>query len=271
MLVGGQIINVEAITRYPGFPEPTMGSDLAALVEQQAVAAGAEFVFGAVDVLAVDDAAHTVSVDGGVIVAPAVVLATGSRLRRLGIDGEERLLGRGVSYCGSCDGPLFAGQRVAVVGGGDSAADEALALAEHASATLMLVREDALHAAAATQLRVLEHPGISVRHGVEPEEILGDEQVERLRLRDTRDGVRSELDVAGVFVYAGLQPNTELVRDIVDCDDDGRVRTSAWMETDVPGIFAAGDLRVDSPRQLVNAASDGATAAIAAHRFLTAR
>jgi thioredoxin reductase (NADPH) len=155
---------------------------------------------------------------------------------------------------------------VAVIGGGDSAVDEALVVADHAEHTLVLVRGAAIHAAATTTARLLSHPAITVELGVELEEILGGDTVSGLRIRG-RDGQGStDLAVDGVFIYAGLDPNTELVCDLLDLDDEGRVPTDAWMETSIPGLFAAGDLRRDSPGQLVNVASDGATAAIAAHQ-----
>lgn len=271
VLIGGQILNVEEIENFPGFPDSISGADLGALVEQQATGAGAEFVFDQAHSITVGESALTVSGATGDLAAPAVIVATGSTLRRLAVPGEGRLDGRGVSYCGSCDAAMFAGRRVAVIGGGDSAADEALVVAEHASEVVMVLREPELHAAASTRARVRDHERIHVRTQSEPLEILGDSVVSGLRLRDGRTDEQYDLDVEGVFVFVGLEPNTALLAPLVELDDNGYVSTTPWMETGVPGLFAAGDIRRDSPRQLVNVASDGATAAMAAHRYVEER
>lgn len=266
ILVGGQIINVEEITNFPGLVGS--GMELAAQIEGKARDAGTNFVFGEALEIAVDGAGFEVATTEGAVAAGAVIVATGSRLRRLGVPGEERLEGAGVSYCGDCDGPLFADRRVAVVGGGDSAADEALAVAEYASEVVIVMRDAELSAAAATVERVLAHERIVLRPHCEPLEVLGESAVSGLRLRDVEGGGESELEAAGVFVFVGLEPNTSLLRDLADVDEHGYVETDPWMATRSPGLFAAGDIRKDSPRQLVNVASDGATAAIAAHRHI---
>jgi thioredoxin reductase (NADPH) len=268
LLVGGQILNVDEISNFPGFPESISGSDFGALVEQQATEAGAEFIYDEAYEIALAGSTFTVSGVTGDVQAPAVIVATGSSLRRLDVPGEDRLEGRGVSYCGSCDAAMFAGRPVAVIGGGDAAADEALVVAEHASEVVMICRESELHAAASTQERVQAQGRIRLLTDHEPAEILGDNAVAGLRLRHVRSRGESDLDVAGVFVFVGLVPNTSLLAPLVDLDENGCVATSPWMETTVPGLFAAGDIRRDSPRQLVTVASDGATAAIAAHRYL---
>jgi thioredoxin reductase (NADPH) len=268
LLIGGQILNVDEISNFPGFPEPVSGADFGALVEQQATEAGAEFVYDEAFSITVDGPLFTVSGVTGDLVAPAVIVATGSTLRRLGVPGEELLEGRGVSYCGSCDGAMFSGSRVAVIGGGDSAADEALVVAQHASEVVLVLREEELHAAASTRARVVAHDRIQVMASHEAIGILGDSVVTGVRLRDVRTNEESTLDVAGVFVFVGLSPNTSQLAPLVCLDREGCVPTTPWMETSVPGLFAAGDIRSDSPCQLVTVASDGATAAIAAHRYL---
>jgi thioredoxin reductase (NADPH) len=269
ILVGGQILNVDTVTNYPGFPEPVSGGDLAAHVEQQARAAGAEFVFGEAQSIRKDGQRYVVESSEGAFTAPAAIVATGSRLRRLGVAGEDRLEGSGVSYCGSCDGPLFAGRRVLVAGGGDSGADEALVVAEHAAEVILVTRDAELSAAAATVERLRDHPRILVRPRSEPTEILGAAAVSGVRLADLQTGEQSTVEVDGIFVFVGLEPNTGLLAGMAELDPAGYVITDQWMATSAAGLFAAGDLRRDSPRQLVNAASDGATAAIAAHRHLS--
>lgn len=271
VLIGGQILNVDEIGNFPGFPESVSGADFGALVEQQASEAGAEFVFDQAQSITSDGAALTVSGSAGDLSAPAAIVATGSTLRRLGVPGEDRLEGRGVSYCGSCDAAMFAGRRVAVIGGGDSAADEALVVAEHAAEVVIVLREPELHAAASTRARVRADERIHIQTQCEILEILGESTVSGLRLRHMRDHEESDLAVEGVFIFIGLAPNTGLLAPLVDLDDNGHVPTTPWMETGVPGLFAAGDIRRDSPRQLVNVASDGATAAIAAHRYVEER
>jgi thioredoxin reductase (NADPH) len=268
VLIGGQILNVEEISNFPGFPDAVSGADFGALVEQQASDAGAEFVFDQAQAITRDGSTLTVSSASDDLSAPAVIVATGSALRRLGVPGEDRLEGRGVSYCGSCDAAMFAGRRVAVIGGGDSAADEALVVAEHASEVVMVLRELELHAAESTRIRVRGHERIHIQTQKETVEVLGDSVVSGLRLRDMRTDEEYDLAVEGAFVFVGLEPNTALLASLVELDDRGYVSTSPWMETSVPGLFAAGDIRRDSPRQLVNVASDGATAAMAAHRYV---
>ncbi len=176
-----------------------------------------------------------------------------------------------MSYCASCDSALFRGRPVLVVGGGDWAADEALVVAEHASRVVLVVPEAQLSAAAMTAKRVMSHERIVLRTYTEPVEIFGEARVAGVRLRDVRDGAEAELAVDGVFACSGLEPNTGLLTGLVELDAAGHVATDAWMETTAAGVFAAGDIRRDSPRQLVNVASDGATAAISAHRYLTDR
>jgi thioredoxin reductase (NADPH) len=164
---------------------------------------------------------------------------------------------------------MFAGRRVAVIGGGDSAADEALVVAEHASEVVVVLRESELHAVASTRAKVLAHERIHLQTYSEPLEVVGDSVVSGLRLRDVRTNEESDLEVEGAFVFIGLEPNTALLAPLIDLAN-GYVSTSPWMETSAPGLFAVGDIRRDSPRQLVTVASDGATAAIAAHRYVEA-
>jgi thioredoxin reductase (NADPH) len=272
LLVGGQILNVDEILNMPGFPEPVSGVDLATRVEQQARDSGAAFIFGeALDIARDEEDLYTVMTTEQDLESPTVIVATGSSLRRMGIPGESRLEGSGVSYCGSCDGPLFAGKRVVVLGGGDSAADEALAIAQYAAEVVVIPREQKMTAAAATLERIDSHERITVHPLCEPLEIIGETAVSGVRLREKSSGEELVVEAEGVFVYVGLAPNTGLLDGLAATDAGGRVETDGWMSTASPGLFAAGDIRIDSPRQLVNVVSDGATAAIAAHRYLRAR
>jgi thioredoxin reductase (NADPH) len=265
---GGQLVNVERVEDYPGFPEGVPGFDLGPIVQEQASAAGAEFRLAEVLGLSRSDDGWLVRASDGEIAARAVVAASGARPRSLGVPGEERLSGRGVSHCATCDGPLFRGRPVAVVGGGDSALQEALTLAQFASEVVLIHRRDAFRAQRVYVDRVAETAAIRTRMSATVEEIVGAEAVAGLRLRDRLTGEVSQLEAAGVFVYVGAEPNTGFLAGVVELDPDGRVPTDVWMRASAPGLFAAGDVRRDFPGQAINAAGDGATAAVAAHRYL---
>ena len=198
-----------------------------------------------------------------------MILATGARLRTLGVEGEERLQGRGVSHCASCDAPLMRDRTVGVVGGGDSALQEALTLAEAVGEVIVLHRGDALTAQAAYREPALAHPKISVRYGTVVEEILGEDAVSGVRMRDVASGDDAEeLELGGLFVYVGLAPNSEYLRDQLELDDDGRVPTDGALQTPLAGVFAAGIVRRGSLGQAAISAGEGAAAAKAAHRHL---
>ena len=269
LLMGGQIVNAEVIENFPGFPQGLPGAELGFLIQEQAVSYGMEMEMGDVSALKPDGPYWTVESFDGDFRAKAVVVAGGSTLRRLGAPGEEEFAGRGVSYCATCDGAFFKGETVVVVGGGDSAMDEALTLTSYASSVMVLHVGESLTAQRVLQDRVLSHPKIEVRGNTQVERILGDDQVRAVAVRDTDTGETSEIPVSGVFVFIGLDPNSDYLRDLLPLDNGGHVETNIWMETPAPGIFAAGDIRQQSASQLVTAAGDGATAAIAAHRYVS--
>ena len=266
---GGQVLNVEKIENLPGFPQGVAGYDLGAMVQEQAEAAGAAFVFDTAEGLAREDDEWVVRCAESELRAKAVIIAAGSTIRSLGIPGEEKFTGKGVSHCASCDGPLFAGGDVCVVGGGDSALEEAAVLAEHAGRVLVFCREKALAAQKAILEEAEGKPNVEVFFNTEVEEIVGNETVTAVRLRDGATGERREEEVAGVFVYVGLEPNSAFVRDAVEVDAAGHVVTDIMMRTSAPGVFAAGDIRQGSVNLLASAAGDGATAAVAAYRYVT--
>ena len=195
-----------------------------------------------------------------------MIVATGSSSRLLGVPGEERLVGKGVSHCASCDGPMLKGKKVIVVGAGDSGLQEALTLAEYAGEVLVLHPTAEATAQEAYQKRVREQSKIKVQGNTVIDEILGDSVVTGVRVRE--NGSTREIAADAVFVYAGLQPNAGFLQGIADRDAAGRVRTDIWMRSSAKGIFAAGDVRADSASQAVTAAGDGATAAMAADRYL---
>ena len=209
--------------------------------------------------------------DGGDYRAKAVIVASGSALRRLGAPGEEEMYGRGVSQCATCDGPLYTNQVVAVVGGGDSAADEALTLTEYAERVLLIHRRDQLRAQKALADRVGENRKIEVVWNTVIEEVLGSDTVSGLRMRNTVTNLENAIELSGLFVYVGLEPNSGIVDGLLKTDNAGHIPVNVSMETEVPGVYAVGDLRQYSSSQLVSAAGDGATAAIAAYKYISTK
>ena len=268
LMPGGQVINAERIENFPGFPDGVSGAEIGPLMQQQAMNHGLEIQLGEVDELAQDGANWRVSAWGTEYVGKAVIIAGGSTLRKLGVAGEEDLFGAGVSYCATCDGGFFMNQVVGVVGGGDSALDEAIVLTEYASKVILFHRGDAFTGEKILQERVMSNPKIEVRWNTTVSEIIGDGQVEGVALVDETTGETSRVDLSGVFIYIGLDPNTEYLRDALPLDGGGHVQTDIWMATPARGVFAAGDIRQNSAAQLVSAAGDGATAAIAARRYV---
>ena len=268
LMPGGQVINAEKIENLPGFPEGISGPDFAMSIQDQATRYGAEVELTEVSQMRRDESSWRLACYGEEIEARSVIVAGGSTLRRLGVPGEERLHGAGVSYCATCDGAFFADQVVAVVGGGDSALDEAAALTEFASRVVVLHRRDSFRGQRVLQERVLSHPKVEVRWNTVVDSIIGESQVEGVGTTDVTTGEPSRVDLAGVFIYVGLEPNTGYLRDVVELDNGGHVPTDIWMRTARPGLLAAGDIRQSSASQLVSAAGDGATAAIAAQRYV---
>jgi thioredoxin reductase (NADPH) len=265
---GGQIINAERIENFPGFPQGIAGHELGPLLHEQAEAAGAEFVLDTVQALELDGTHRIVRGAGETLRGRAVIIAAGSALRLLGVPGEEKLLGRGVSHCASCDGAFFAGQPVCVVGGGDSALDEALVLAEHAARVIVIHRGEKLDAQQALQDKLAASGKIEVVLNTVVDEIVGEAAVAGVRLRDCKSGSARLQELKGVFVYVGLEPNTAWLRGVLALDRTGHVETDITMATSLAAVFAAGDIRKHSAAQLASAAGDGATAAISAVRYL---
>lgn len=267
MGVGGQIINANRIENFPGFPDGVSGVELGPMLHEQAEAAGAEFVFDKIEYIALDGARRIARGASETLDARAIIVAAGSSPRQLGLPGEERLTGRGVSHCASCDGPLYRGKRVCVVGGGDAAFDEALTLSEFTRETLILCRGASPRAQKVLRDRVAAASGVALRAQTIVEEILGEATVAGVRIRGA-DGVARVEPADGVFIYAGLAPNTGFLGDVVALDGDGRVIVDAMMRASAPGVFAAGDIRAQSVGLLAASAGDGVTAAVAAARYL---
>lgn len=264
-ILGGQLLSINQIEGFPGFPDGIPGYELCPATQEQADAAGAEFV--ATELVRLEpheDRWRIASGAGDEYLARAVIIATGAGLRELGIPGEARLRGRGVSHCASCDAPLLRGRVVGVIGGGDSAMQEALTLAEAAARVIVLHRGDALIAQATYRDRVAANPKIELRFNTEVTEILGEASVTGVRTRDRTTGSAADLDLSGVFVYIGLQPNASVVRGLVGLDEAGRIPTDGAMRTARAGLFAAGSVRSGWLGRAVISAGEGAAAAVAA-------
>jgi thioredoxin reductase (NADPH) len=261
-------MSIEKIDGYPGFPEGVPGYDLCPMLQDQVAAAGAEFMMTGLERLDALDGKWRVASGEGDILARAVIVATGSSLKKLDVPGEERLTGNGVSHCASCDAPLLRDRIVAVVGGGDSAMQEALTLAAFASKVIILHRGDALTGQACYRDRVTAHQKIDIRFDTAVTEVLGEAKVTGLRMRKSRDGAIADLEVAAIFAYVGLQPNTAVLQDRLSLDLAGRIPTDGWMRSELAGVCAAGTVRGQSPCRAVSAAGDGASAAVTVDRYL---
>ena len=268
-VTGGQIALTNLVENYPGFPDGVSGFDLAQAMQQQARKYGMEADYVEVTSLERADQRFLLKTTQDDYLAKAVILTGGASYRRLGVPSEERLTGRGVSYCATCDGALFRDQTVAVVGGGDAAIDEALFLTRYVSRVNVIHWRDQLRAGSILQERAFAQPKISFLWNTVVTEIVGDDVVTGLRLRNVVTGDETEMAVAAVFIFVGTQPSCGYLRGLVKMDDTGHIIVNEWMETDVPGLFAAGDVRANASRQVVSAAGDGATAAIRADEYIS--
>jgi thioredoxin reductase (NADPH) len=266
---GGQLMSIDKIEGYPGFSEGVPGYDLCPMLQDQAAAAGTEFMMTGLERIDAQDSQWRVTSGEGDIFTRAVIVATGSLPKKLDVPGEERLTGSGVSQCASCDAPLLRDRIVAVVGGGDSAMQEALTLAEFASQVIILHRGDVLTGQASYRDRVAAHRKINIRFNTVVTEILGEAKVTGLHTRQSHDGAVAELEIAAIFAYVGLHPNTAVLQDRLSLDLAGRIPTDGWMRSELVGVCAAGTVRSQSPCRAVSAAGDGASAAVTVDRYLT--
>jgi thioredoxin reductase (NADPH) len=268
-VVGGRITDAELVENYPGFAECVSGAELGQLMQQQAARYGLNTVIAEVTGLELKGKQRVVSTTQGDFNAKAVIIATGSERGKLGIPGEGELTGKGVSYCATCDAPFFKEKPVAVVGGGNAAISEALHLAKFAAKVIVIHRRNQLRATPIMEEKARAEARIEFIWDTVVEKIEGEAVVKRLSLRQVKTDKKSSLDVAGIFIAVGLKPSTDYLKGVLPLDRAGYIITNDRMETKVPGIFAAGDIRQHSPRQAITAAGDGATAAIFAERFLS--
>ena len=267
-VIGGQIANADRVDNYPGFPEGISGFELARLIHQQATNHGLETMSGEVTGLTSRYGSNIVNTTEGDFIAQAVIIAGGSQFRKLEVPGEGEFLGKGVSYCATCDGPLFRDKAVAVVGGGDTAVTDALSLSKFASSVKVVHRRNQLRASKVLQRKAQTNPKIEFIWDNVVTEVKGKEKLTDLVLKNTKNDTISLLAVDGVFVAIGLVPNTEYLRGVLPLDEGGYIITTELMETTVPGIFAAGDIRHNSVKQAIVAAGNGAVAALSAERFI---
>lgn len=263
---GGQAALTASIDNYPGLPHID-GVSLMQQMEAQARACGAEI--HCTGVISLEPQEKRVVTEDGTFTADALILATGALPKELGIPGEAEFRGRGVSYCASCDGFFYRGKDIYVVGGGNSAGEEALHLAQIGTRVILLVRKGTLRCDDAIRQRLLSHPKIEIRHHRELTEIRGKERIEALTIRDTQTGLAETVTVqgCGVFIFIGYRPASDLLTGKLALDENGYVLTDENLQTSLPGVFAAGDLRRKPLRQIVTATADGALAAFRACQF----
>ncbi len=266
--VGGQILYTGEIENYPGFPEPIGGPDLAQLYEKQALRFGVEFEYDTVVGLDVAGEVKRVIGDEKEYTGRTVIITTGGEHNKLEIPGEEEFSGRGVSYCATCDGNFFRDMDVTVVGGGDAALDEGLYLTRMASKVTVVHRRDSLRASRILQQRGFDNPKMDFIWDTAVQEIKGNGVVDRVTLKNLKTGELSDRPTEGVFIFIGFHPVNDFMQGAVELDNAGHVLTNLQMETSVPGVFAAGDVRQYSDRQLANAVGDGVAAALASYRYL---
>ena len=266
---GGQLMLTTEVENYPGFPEGIMGPELMGRMREQAQRFGAEMLTEKVTRVDFSGHPHRVWVRDTEYTADAIIVSTGARSLMLGIDGEERLIGHGVSTCATCDGFFFRGREIAVVGGGDSAIEEATFLTKFASTVHLIHRRSELRASKIMQQRALSNPKIQMRWNATVSALFGDQQLEGVELTDTVTGATSRLDVAGLFIAIGHRPNTDLFRGVLTMEDTGYLVTEPGStRTNIPGVFACGDVQDHTYRQAITAAGSGCMAAIDCERYL---
>ena len=270
--IGGLAAITDLVDNYPGFPEGIAGMKLASQLQAQAERFGANIDFGDISAITRDDKAITLTVDGKPVKARAVLIATGSDYKKLGIPGEAEYYGRGVHYCATCDGAFYRDKRLVVIGGGNSAVQEALFLTRFTTHIDLLVRST-LKASEVLQhelQKFVDDGKISVHYGVAPEEIVTEDS-KVVRVTATRDGESVAYPTDGVFVFIGLMPNTAFLENSgVELDEVGLVKTDLKLATNVPGIYAAGDVRSGATMQIASAVGEGATAALSMREYLEA-
>ena len=267
---GGQIAITDHLENYPGFEEGINGFDLAMKMEKQARTFGCEIAYGEVSSIETEDAIKKVILsDKKEYFTKTIIIASGANFKKLAVEGEQEFIGKGVSYCATCDGPFFRNKEIAVVGGGDSALQEALYLTKFATKVNLIHRRDQFRAAKILQEKVFAEPKINIIFDSVVEKISGNLSVEQITLKNVKNNISSQLSVNGIFVFVGWLPNTKFLENTnIKLNEAGYIVTDDNMKTSVEGIFACGDVRQKILRQVVTAAGDGAIAAISAQHFI---
>lgn len=270
---GGQLTITTEVENYPGYPDGIQGPDMMVHFEKQAVRMGADIRYGMATRVDFSGHPHKVWIDDEKLIeADAVIISTGASAKWLGLPSEERLNGYGVSACAVCDGFFFKGKEVAIVGAGDTAAEEALYLSKLCSTVHMLIRKDKMRASKVMQQRVLQTPNIKVYWNTDTQDILGDKKVEAVQISNNKTGEVSSIPVSAFFVAIGHQPNSQIFHPFIQMDETGYILTEpGTTKTNVEGIFAAGDVQDKNYRQAVTAAGSGCMAALDAERYLSAK
>lgn len=268
LIHGGQMMTTDLVENYPGFPEGISGPELSDRMRKQAERFGLEIISGEVQEIRPGTPVHTVVLADRELTAPALIIATGASYKHLGVPGEAELIGRGVSFCATCDGALYRDQEIALVGGGDTALTETLFLSRFARKIHLIHRRDQFRGAKYLQEQVLALEKVQVHWDSVVEAFEGKEALEAVRLKNVKTGEVTRLPVSGCFVAIGITPNTAFLKDLLPMDEWGFLFTDADMATSIPGIFAAGDVRSKNLWQIATAVGDGAIAAHAAENYL---
>jgi thioredoxin reductase (NADPH) len=267
-ILGGQMTTTELIENYPGFPQGISGDELGRLMEEQAKRFGLEIVNQEVVEVKVEGDRKVVKTHESNYLCKALIICTGTEYRRLGIPGENEFVGKGVSFCATCDGAFFMDRPIVVVGGGDSALTEALFLTKFAKEVAIIHRRDALRATKIYQERAFANPKIKFLWNSVVQEVKGDQVVRSILVKNVKTNEIKEFETEGVFLFVGISPKTQFLKGLVEMDSEGYILTNETCETSVKGIFAAGDCRKRLLRQIATAVGDGATAAFAVEKYL---
>ena len=270
-LFGGQITTTELIENYPGFPQGINGAELGQLMEEQSKRFGMETVNQEVLEVRLEGDRKVVRTDESEYYSETLIISSGTEYRKLGIPGEDAFIGKGVSFCATCDGAFFKESRIVVVGGGDSALTEALFLTKFAKEVTIIHRRDALRATKIYQERAFANPKIKFFWNSVLQEVKGDKMVQSIMVKNVKTGEEKEFETEGVFLFVGISPRTQFLKGLVKMDEGGYILTNEDCETSVRGIFAAGDCRKKLLRQITTAVGDGATTAFAAEKYLESK
>jgi thioredoxin reductase (NADPH) len=270
-LSGGQMVTTELIENYPGFPQGITGSDLGQLMEEQAKRFGLEMVNQEVLEIRLENDRKVIRTYEFEYASEALIVASGTEYRKLGIPGEENFIGKGVSFCATCDGAFFKDSMIVVVGGGDSALTEALFLTKFAKEVTIIHRRDSLRATKIYQERALNDPKIKFLWNSVVQEIKGDKVVQSILVKNVKTNEVKDFKAEGVFLFVGISPKTQFIKGLIGMDEGGYILTNDDCETSVKGIYAAGDCRKKLLRQVTTAVGDGATAAFAMEKYLESK